>query len=555
MKYDQPNKMGTMSYPRMLGAALVSLFAMIGLQGNATETEIRIRYLTSELVYLDYGKDMGLAPGDELLVKVGGREKARLRVTQVASKSAACEILEKSEDLAVGDPVLLVKKAEPEKTEEAAGEIAPTLRKRERPVTRTGPLPPDRPRKRDDVLRGSVSFQYFGFNDESGNGRDFDQPGLRLNLRGRNFLGDGYHFRVKTRARYQSADEPGDGSSDDSEWRNRIYEASLTFDRENARWHYRVGRILSDKFSGVGYIDGGLLALNPASHSQVGVFAGTRPEWQHSEPSTDLQKYGAYYFFQKGDYADRRFESTLAVAGEYHGGTVSREFAYIRNRYTRAGRFVLYQSAELEINRDWRRDKAGSGTELTNLHAYGRFNLNPKANLTLSFDDRKQYYTYDLRNRDDRYFDHLSRRGWRANMRFKFTPHINFNGSYGLRTREGSDEETSTYMANIFVRNFPGKHWSGNLRVNGFENPLSRGTSGSLGLSYRLGNKGNTLGLSYSNYDYEFLSTGSDRHSEWWRFESYMALARRFFWSNQIEYNLGDDAEGYRFYVELGCRL
>jgi len=512
---------------------------------------IKIQYISSEMIYLDKGKNIGIDVGDILYVMTGSVRKATLEVVSIAARSASCKVLNKTEDLKVGDRVALGEKAVISKEQEVVPEPEPVNadspgEKPERKVVQ---------RRRGSPISGTLSLQYFSFLDESGYGRDFQQPGLRLNLKGKNLLGGNYGFRIKTRVRYNQREQAVNSRVPDTEWKNRIYEASFYYDNPNALFNYKVGRLISDKFSGVGYIDGAQLQAGLSKRSKLGVFAGSQPEWQSSDLNTSLTKYGAYYDFQTGDYQSSLFQSTIAVAGEYHGSTVNREFAYIRNRFSLANRLTLYQSAEIEINRDWRKEKTGEDYAVTNLHIYGRFQLTDKVKLGLSFDNRQNYYTYELRNRDELYFDETARRGFKADFSVKFTNDLRLTGNYGFREREGEDEEATYYFANLYKRNFIGKGWSFNLRANGFENPHTEGFNPSVRVGKRFGSVGNTLYFGYSNYDYTYLATDTTRQTQWFQMEVYWVLNRKLFLSGQYEYNLGDDAEGHRIYLELGYRF
>ncbi len=537
-----------------LKPGLACLFLILTiLPSNAQESVvIKVQYVSADQVYLDKGRDANLEIGDLLHVMDGSTRAVALEVISVAGKSAACKVLSKTRDPKPGDAVVISRKKEsPDAVEETVSE-APA---QEDDSGQAYVEEKDTRRSRKSPITGSLSLQYYSFLDESGYGKDFQQPGIRLNLKGRGLLGGDYGFRIKTRTRYNRRERAVNSLVAETEWKNRIYEASFFYDNPNARFNYKLGRIISDKFSGVGYIDGGQLQLNLAKHSQVGVFAGSQPEWQSSDLNTSLTKFGAYYNFEKGNYQSSFFQSTVALAGEYHGSTVNREFAYIRNRFSYGNKITLYQSAELDINTDWRKDKAGEDIGLTNLLAYGRFQVTEKVRLGFSYDNRKNYYTYELRNRDELYFDDAARRGYRADVTIKFTRDWRFNGNYGFRERDGEDEDSTFYYANIYKRNFIGQGWSFNLRVNGFTNSFTGGVNPSVRIGKRIGAAGSHLYVGYSNYDYTFLTTDTDRTAEWFRVEAYVVLSRKFFLSSQYEYNLGDDAEGHRIFLELGYRF
>ena len=304
----------------------------------------------------------------------------------------------------------------------------------------------------------------------------------------------------------------------------------------------------------MGYIDGGLLQINLTEHGHAGVFAGTQPEWQYSDLQTSITKYGAYYNFKKGDYTSSRFESTLAISGQYHGSTTNREYAYIRNLYQVGSRLYFFQSAEIDINRDWRKEKAGESLALSNLYVFARLRINDRLKVGLAYDNRQNYYTYELRNRDEQFFDDNARRGYKADFHARLSDHMRLSGRYGSRTREGDDHDSSNYQLNFYHRKIFLKGLSLNLRVTGFDNGITEGESPSVRIGKRFGN-GDSLSLGFSSYQYTFIQTGVERESQWLRLEGYKMLGRRLFLTGDLEFNDGDDAEGYRLFLELGYRL
>src|ERR1039458_6961530 len=116
-----------MRYPVLLLAVVVS--AVCAAQQNASDaaaaapvrTEFRVRYINGSNVYVDGGRDAGLAEGTKLVLKQDpakpakdGEDSAfapgivaRLTVVAIASTSAVCEVVSTTRDLHVGDVVSL----------------------------------------------------------------------------------------------------------------------------------------------------------------------------------------------------------------------------------------------------------------------------------------------------------------------------------------------------------------------------------------------------------------------------------------------------------------
>jgi len=245
---------------RIFGCRLLSRLVLLFLiAGTLEAAEIHIRYISVDLVYLDAGREAGLAEGAVLQVRDGERVKALLKVVSVTANTASCTISEQTAPPLVGDLVVRVAVArtgdEPAEASEPETEAEPAEapRTRQRAESTSG-SPQKRPRS---PLSGTVSAQYFAYQDSNNSDYDYQQPGLRLNIRAKELFGGDYQVRIKTRTRYLSRADSQSGPSP-TQWTNRIYEASFSYENEASLFDYRLGRIISNAFSGVGYIDGGL---------------------------------------------------------------------------------------------------------------------------------------------------------------------------------------------------------------------------------------------------------------------------------------------------------
>ena len=101
----------------------------------------------------------------------------------------------------------------------------------------------------------------------------------------------------------------------------------------------------------------------------LGAFVGTQPEWYSVDFQTTLQKYGILGTFMTDDGKKLFLKSTLALLGEYHSSTVSRECIHMRNDVRLGRHFRFYQSAALDLNRNWRKEKTEQSFTLSHLYA------------------------------------------------------------------------------------------------------------------------------------------------------------------------------------------
>ncbi|MGD9488927.1 MAG: hypothetical protein AB7W47_12950 [Calditrichaceae bacterium] len=509
------------------------------------ERTAKVKYLSADHVYIDAGETDGLSAGMRLSVIRQAKIIAEMEIVFVAGHSSSCKIIESSSAVKAGDIVHLPDRGE---ISEAAQD---TLKSRQRALSQ---LPVKSSRRSRSNVHGTISMQLYHFEDLTDAGLNFSQPTFRVNLKARQLWGKSYHFILKTRTRYDKRERSYNSHVPSEEWRNRIYELSFSYDDESSVINYKLGRIISNKFSGVGYIDGLLLQYNMLKNLSLGVFAGTQPEWQYSDFQTSIQKYGGYLTYLTGDYSTKRLESTLALAGEYHGSTVSREFLYLQNNYVSGKKWSFYQSAEIDLNRDWRKDRTNENLSLSGLYLSGRYRFSDGVNASLSYDNRKNYYTYDLRTMADSLFDDAFRQGIRTNIHIKLLDDYRLSAGFGIRNRENDSENTYSYSAGLNKMNFFLSGMLLQLNLSGFSNYYTSGYNPSIRISKTM-NAGHIAGITYGNYFYNLEATNSNYLNQWLRVNGQIELTRHFFISSQYEYDWGDDTRGHRVNAEAGFRF
>ena len=513
-------------------------------------TVYRIKYISGENVYLDAGLADSLVVGDRLIVKQGDSTIAELEIAFAAEHSSSCKILTQSGTMAPGDlAIVSLRNVRPsdEVIQESVPLVEPSV---ETPVTQAKPIvkrPPTR-------VSGGVSLQLYKWNDTGISNLDFTQPSVRLNLKATRLWGADFSFSLRSTTRYNSRNRDYSPSVPKTEWRNRIYQLSFGYSDDKSPFGFEVGRVISNKISGIGYIDGLLIQKGLVGNLHLGAFGGTQPQWQYSGFQSSLQKYGAYLSIYSGAAKTNRLESSLALAGEYHGGTVSREFAYLRNSINLGGRWSIYQSAEVEINRGWRKEKTGESIAVSNLYLSARGRLTNYLSAGLSYDNRKNYWTFETRTVADSLFDDVMRRGVRADVSLRPARNYLIFSNFGYRKRSSDSEATYSYALGFNNTNFIFARQFINLQFAGFSNPFTDGYNYSikLGRSFRGGDQ---VSLATGAYVYEFGISQAQRVNRWYQVSGQFDLISRVYSSATFEHATGDDTRGQRVVGEIGYRF
>ncbi len=535
-----------------------ALFLMIALlicgemhgQDNAY---FRVKYISADNVYLEGGQLDGLSVGDKLVIRNADGIIAELEIVHAADHSASCRILQRSRKFFAGSTAILVKKADQNKLDEKSAkenkkDFEKLLRKDTKRRTRR------KNRRQRSRISGRASLQLYRVDDLSERNLDFLQPTFRVNLRARRLWNRAYSLRIRTRTRYDQRNRSFNSGVSQNEWRNRVYEVSFSYDEPDARFNYRFGRITTNKLTGVGYVDGLQLQHNFSQNVAVGFLAGTQPDVRDSSPQTSVQKYGVFGFFQRGNYQSNRIEMTLAAAGEYDHSTISREFVFVRTNYSHGGKFSLYQSAEIDLNRGWRKAKAGQSVTFSNVFVNMRYRFSKRISAGWSFDNRKNFWTYRQRSLADSLFDDALRLGMRGNLSMRLPAQVMLQINGGMRSQNDGGASTFSYAGSLYKPNFLLRGFSFRVNGSGFSNDFTNGYTGNVTLAKTV-RAGHRVNVGYGRYAYTLQSNNLTQTSEWVRTRVYLLLPARLFFSGQFEYTWGDDLRGRRFNLELGYRF
>jgi hypothetical protein len=531
-----------------LALSLVALQTMVSL---AAVIETTIKYIGQGTVYVGAGSSQGVQKGDSAEVWRDDQIMARLEVVYVAPSSSSARVILNEGELRIGDRVLLLitgSAAQDSTAKEAiiSGTSVPGAAVSEYPAETPGRGPKTR-------IRGMVAAQVSHQDDREAANNDVTRPALVLRSTVENLLVNHLNLSVNLRARQiirRSADSP----STQSDWDNRIYEVSLQYDDPASALNFQLGRIASNRISGIGIFEGALVEYGIQGGWRAGVFGGTRPDMTTSEPNPEETTAGLYAAYEAGSWTGHQVRGTFALAGRYHAGEIDEEFIYEQVYYGFSRQFFITQSAEIAINRGWREEAEGSAWGLSNVLLNVSYSPSSILTFDLGYDNRRQMRTYETQDTPDSLFDDALRQGFRAGVgaRLPFGLRAYLRG--GLRTRENGETDTRTLAAGLSRHNMFDSGISGTMRFNLFENRLSSGYQASLGLArYMLRVIYLQLEAGSSHYD---ISSGEEPvNYHWFHGAASANFTRHLYTSLYGETYRGDAMNVNRFGVEMGYRF
>jgi len=525
------------------------IFLGIDVSAQNSVLVYKVKYESAEHIYIDGGIGDGVSVGDTLGIYEGDSLVAEIEVVFASEHSASCKLISGRKNGFTGLTVVsLIHHPEPV-------EVAENGEKRIRPGFAASP---DESRDEESGriaprVKGRAAVQLYTINDKNPANLDLIQPTLRFDLEIRDLYSERLSLKIKTRTRYTDRTKSYNSRVPDSEWRNKVYQASINYDGPENVYGFRLGRIIPGSFSGVGYIDGLMAYRRLSEPIEIGIFSGTQPEWQYADFQTSLQKYGAYLNIKRGRSRETRLESTAALVAEYHSTTISREYVHFRNRISRSGRWSVYQSLDLDINRGWRKEKTGKSTAVSNLYLSG--NLSPLSwlRVRLSYDNRKRYWYYEIQSLDEQLFDDRYRRGIKTDLIFNLPRNYYISFNTGYRNVEGEEDSRYSWSANLRKTRFTGLNFSYAMSYTSFSDVFSEGQRYSFKLSKYI--KSSRLGLEYGRYSYDYAVFDSQRSSGWIRLEAFLSLSGKFYASFSGRRAEGDDINGETALTEFGYRF
>lgn len=536
---------------------LFIILGMAALAGSASagasRTLFAVKYISAENVYIDGGAADSLHIGDHLTVAANGGP-VDLEIVFVSDHSASCKTSAPLTDIRVGDQVTVAVQPQavpqtPDTTSTTAPKVEPKVAETFPPPAKTNYAKPP-----STALDGNLTIGLYHWNDRGTNNLDFTQSTNRLNLRARHLGGHDITFSVRTRGRYDQRQRVYSSSVERHAWENRLWEFSLGSDDPHATIRWNIGRILPRNAVGVGYLDGATIDARLSGKFRLGAAGGSQARWLYAPDDISLTKGAVYLNYASGKYGGAFLEQSIAVVGEYHKQNVNREFLALAGRFSAGSRWWFSDNAEFDINRGWRKDKSGQTITLSSLYLSGLYRFTPAVRAGLSYDSRKNYWTYDQRGLADSLFDSHLRDGLRVQL--ELTPGKGFStfSTFGYRKRAGDAKPTYSYSFNVNGSNFLRTSVTTTVMISGFSGPAEHGLNYSGRIGRPFGAVG-TINAAYGVFQYSVSGESTHNSNRWMELSDQVDIGARWFMYGLIQYNTGDDIKGTRLQTDLGFRF
>lgn len=505
---------------------------------RASELEAKVTYVAWKTLYLSAGRAQGVENNLNGLLYHDGSLIGEISIAATADSTCVATLTGDSAIARPGDrAIILLKDSEAQK--------APTLAQApERTVTeevRSHVSGQRRPRSR---FTGRASIQADTYQDKAGTEVN---PGATFRSSISRVLTSNSHLSLKYRGRQRT-------NSEGKEWQHRLYEASLAFESSEQRWRASFGRIQAGSVAGIGYLDGAYGEAGLGRGFAVGAFGGAQAEADLSVSDFGTTKGGVLVTHRRNENAVRRSQFTLAMAGEYVNGNISREFLYQQSTLSLGSAFSLYESSDFNINRGWRRDAEGSVLSLANMLANVRFMPFQSTTLSVGYDGRARYHDWESRETPDSLFDDAIRHGLRAGIELAFLHGMRVAAQQSYRSDPATDTFYPSGSYSVTSNSILHSSVGASVRFNTFSNRFSTGELRSIAVSWAPV-RYTDLRAEYGQTHYVFRLDDYESDADWIRTSFDLNLRSGTYLSLQTERNSSGDESSIRSFVELGRRF
>ena len=535
-----------------------------------TRTEFHVRYVSGTNLYIDGGRNAGLAEGTKLVLKQNPNRPAtdvaeaalepgviaKLTVVSVASTSAVCEIVATAREIAAGE-VLSLPDSEVEKLVEK--NTLGNTRRYPMVVTFSEGDPLDEevrdaiprpPLPEVNQIRGRIGFD-MSMIQELGQGSSTSTAyGMIFRADFSRIMGTHWNLNGYWRGSRETSSTPTQPTLQDL--LNRTYLMSLSYINPGSHWTAGVGRLYLPWASSLETIDGGYMGRQFSSNTVTGIFAGSTPDptsWSYN-PQGKIG--GVFYNAHGGSFENFHYSSTAGAGVNLIGWSVNRPFFFTQNELSFKRYFSLYHS--MQIDRPTANPSTPAvGTGLGQSLLTVRVQVHPRVTLDLTDTYFRDVPTYDPALVGTGLLDKYLFQGLNAGARIQFPQHITGYFSLG-RSSESSDTKSSlNTLAGITISHIWKTGLQADVRYSKFDSAFAAGNYRSVSVTRDLGERFR-LNLQGGSYLYN-SSLAANSNSYFVNLLVDTNLGSRYFMQSGFttqrggsqEYNQWITTFGYRF--------
>ena len=456
------------------------------------KTAFNVKYVAEDAVYIDAGRNAGLAEGMELKVKKSGTVIAELAVVSVSNTSAVCDIRSKTTDIQRGDVALL---SQGDRDKMAQLQTMGPTRKYPQVIafSQGDPLDeevraaiPKPPLPEINRARGRIGMDYTFVNNRDTGTTTSSQIGLVVRADITRIWGSHWNLNGYWRGRLNTFSSSSSSTQPQSvaDLINRTYTIGFTYANPASHWTAGVGRLYLPWAPSLDTLDGGYLGVRFGSHTTVGIFGGTTPDPTSFDYNPDRRTAGTFVAVEAGSFDKVRFTSAEGVAVSALGWREDRQFVFGENGLFIKRFLSVYHSAQADIQR-----LPTGGTVEGLSRSFATLRLQPIS--WFSIDVNHNYFrdvpTFDPSLVGTGLLDKFLFQGVSLGSRLELPGHISLYDNFGQSDRSGDPRKSINQLYGVTI----GRLWKtglrGDVRYSKFNSSFGQGDYRAASLSRSFG--------------------------------------------------------------------
>jgi hypothetical protein len=457
-------------------------------------------YVNGANAYIDGGRGSGLAEGTQLVLKQDPTKAAtdktnapiepgivaKLKVIAIASSSAVCEVVMSTRAIVPGDVISLpeeevqklVEKNTMGNTRQYPMVVSfnggDPLDEEEREAVPRPPLP------EVNQMRGRIGFDLSTIDQLANGGITTRQYGMMLRADFTRIFGTYWNLNGYWRGELQSGSTPSQPTLQNLI--NRTYLISLTYVNPTSHWTAGIGRLYLPWASSLETIDGAYVGRQFATHTVVGIFAGSTPDPSAWDYNPQRRIGGTFFNVHGGNFDSFRYSSTAGVGVEMMKWTIDRPFAFTENNFSFKRYFSLYESMQIDrptANPSTPPVGVGIGQSLVSL----RVQVHPRVSIDLTDTYFRDVPTYNSALVGTGLLDKYLYQGINGGARVEFPLHIAGYFSLGSSSDSSDPKNSLNRLFGASMSNIWKTRLTVDARYSRFDSSFAAGTYTTMTLS------------------------------------------------------------------------
>ncbi len=550
------------------------------------QTKFKVKFVTEGVVYLEGGRDAGLAVGQRLTVRrdtpdASGKPNpgtADIQIVSVASTSAAAEIVSSNLDVRPGDYAYLshedIEKLSVLRASKESHKYPQVITFTEgdpmdEEVRAQLPRPPSPEVNR---LRGRIGVEYDSITQPGSSGLNSNSFGLIFQADMNRLGGSYWNLSGYYRGRFISQTPASQATLTDLI--NRTYHLSITYNNPDSHWVAGFGRFYRPWATSLDTIDGGYLGQHYGKFT-FGLFGGTAPDPTSWRYAPNRQLGGAFVNIEGGSYESFRYTSTFGLAFNRVDWHPDRQFAFFESGFYYKRYLSIYHDLEADyvlssaLNQQ-ELSPAGIGAPAPANTGLTTSQMSPGVNLSrdyltvryqpfrvISFDATENYFanipTFDARLISTGLLDRVLFQGLSGGVHldlpWRISPYVDIGKSHS-----GGDQQSSwNKMYGLTVGNILHSGLRADFRYSQFNSSFGTGVYRTIILSRQLGER---LRFDLQGGQQNFTSSlATGGRVRWFTGDVDWFLARHYFLSSGATIYRGAGQDYNELFLDLGYRF